>query len=174
MTASEMWNIVATVAICQLACDLLSNYLVFSGERYKRLVSSMERAKWKLDKAETDLQKNPKNAKRHQRAKEDYGNACSEVAKRHIAPSTWSSIFFFIILSLAFLKRWFLRTGRCCSMQSVTRPTPHLSRFVFPSGPLWGECACFFVVTVCSIFEDLLLLLFFPALRTIARPHVRR
>jgi hypothetical protein len=100
MTASEMWNIVATVAVCQLVCDFLSNYLVFRGERYKRLVSSMERAKWKLDKAETDLQKNPKNAKRHQRAKEDYGNASSEVSKRHIAPSTWSSIFFFIILRI--------------------------------------------------------------------------
>mmetsp|Transcript_109162 Transcript_109162/g.163277 ORF Transcript_109162/g.163277 Transcript_109162/m.163277 type:complete len:212 (-) Transcript_109162:34-669(-) len=100
MTTSAMWNIVATVAVCQLVCDLISNYLVFGGERYKRLVSSMERARWKLDKAETDLQKNPKNAKRHQRAKEDYGNACSEVAKRHIAPSTWSSIFFFIILRI--------------------------------------------------------------------------
>ena len=83
MTASEIQNIVITVGLTQVCCDLFFNYWTFSGDKYKRLIGAMERAKFKVEKAEADLKKNPnKNAKRHQRAKDDFSTAQAEVAKQ--------------------------------------------------------------------------------------------
>ena len=74
---------------------------MFNKEPYQRAVSAMERAKWKLDKAAADLAKNSdKHAKRHQRALDDYSEACSEVARRHAGPGILTSVFFLILLRI--------------------------------------------------------------------------
>ena len=54
MTASEILNIVTTVGLSQLVCELLTKYFVYSGDDYKRKVAALERARWKLEKAEAD------------------------------------------------------------------------------------------------------------------------
>jgi hypothetical protein len=51
-------------------------------------------------KAEVDFAKNAKHAKRLARSKEDYGEQCSEVARRHTGPGMLSSIFFVILLRI--------------------------------------------------------------------------
>ena len=101
MTASEIARIAINVGVIQLICDILARYLVFNKDPYQRAVGQLDRAKWKLDRAEADLKKNPqKNAKRHARALEDYQEACSDVAKRHSGPGMFSSIFFIIVLKI--------------------------------------------------------------------------
>lgn len=54
MTASDISSIVVTVAIIQLICDLIAHWRVFKKERYERLVTAHERAKWKKEKAWKD------------------------------------------------------------------------------------------------------------------------
>ena len=100
MTAPEILHIVLTVGICQLGCDLLANYLVYNGDAYKRTVGALERARWKLDKAEADAAKSNKHAKRLQRAKDDYGTAKSLVARKHFGPGIFNSIFFLMLLRI--------------------------------------------------------------------------
>ena len=101
MTSSDIANIAITVGIIQFLCDIVSNYFVYNGDNYKRSVSTLERTKWKYDKALADSQKNPdKNAKRLQRAKDDYGEAKSKVAAKHTGPGVLTSIMFVILLRI--------------------------------------------------------------------------
>jgi hypothetical protein len=100
MTASEILNIVATIGLSQLACDLLAKWLVYNKEPYQRACGALERARWKLNKAEADFKKNAKHAKRLQRAKEDWGEGTSDVARRHTGPGMISSVFFVILLRI--------------------------------------------------------------------------
>lgn len=101
MTASEIFSIAVTVGICQICLDLAANYLVYKKEPYQRACSALERARWKLNKAEAELAKNPKkNEKRHQRAKDDFGEAAARVAQKHTAPSMLTSLFFLILLRI--------------------------------------------------------------------------
>lgn len=100
MTASEILNIVTTVAISQLLIDLLANHFVYKGENYKRSLDSLERARWKLEKAEKDAAKNAKHAKRLQMAKDDFSAACSNVSSRHNGPGMLGAIYFLILLRI--------------------------------------------------------------------------
>jgi uncharacterized membrane protein (DUF106 family) len=98
MTASDILSICLTVGVVQTLCDLLAKYLIFTREPYLRAVASMERARWKRDKAEVDAKKNDKHAKRLQRAQDDFSEACSEVARRHTGPGIITSVIFVILL----------------------------------------------------------------------------
>lgn len=100
MTTSDIANIVLTVGIAQLICDLLANYFVYNGEPYKRAVGALERARSKMEKAKAVAAKNSKHEKRLQRAKDDYGEASGMVAKKHTGPSIMTSIFFVILLRI--------------------------------------------------------------------------
>jgi hypothetical protein len=101
MTASEILSIAMTVGICQIFLDLVANYLVYKKDPYQRACAAFERARWKLNKAEADLAKNPKkNETRHQRAKEDFGEAAAVVAQKHTAPSMMTSLFFILLLRI--------------------------------------------------------------------------
>ena len=100
MGGAEILNIAVTVGLAQLGCDLIANWMVYSSDSYKRAVGALERSRWKLNKAEEDAKKNEKHAKRLQRAKDDFGEACSEVARRHTGPSMISSVFFVILLRI--------------------------------------------------------------------------
>lgn len=50
MTVSDIGKIVSAVTATQLAADLLSRRYIFQSERYKRQVTSLERAKGRRDK----------------------------------------------------------------------------------------------------------------------------
>ncbi|CAJ1958458.1 unnamed protein product [Cylindrotheca closterium] len=101
MTHSEVLNIAITVAACQIFLDLACNHLVYKKDPYKRACSALERASWKKKKAEEDLAKNPKkNAKRHQRASDDYDAARAVVVSKHTFPNFLSSLFFVILLRI--------------------------------------------------------------------------
>ena len=103
MTSSDILNIVVTVGIIQLLCDLIANYFVYNSDGYKRSCSTLERMKWKYDKAQQDSSKNPEkqtNIKKLQRAKDDYGEACSNVARKHTTPAVLTSIMFIILLRI--------------------------------------------------------------------------
>jgi hypothetical protein len=100
MTASEILHIVVTVGISQLCCELLAKYFVYSGDAYERRVAALERAKWKLDKATEDAAKSSKHEKRLQRAKDEYGEQCALVSRKHTAPGFLSSIFFVMLLRI--------------------------------------------------------------------------
>lgn len=100
MTAPEILSIVTTLGISQLAFDLLAKWLVYNKEPYQRACGALERAKWKLSKAEADAKKNEKHAKRLQRAKDEWGEACANVAQRHTAPGMLTSVFFVLLLKI--------------------------------------------------------------------------
>jgi len=100
MTASDLSSIVMTVGVCQLIIDLLSNYLVYKNDPYKRSIRTMERFKGKFHKAEADLLKAEKHRKKFDRAKGDYQGACADVARRHFVPSMLTSLFFIILLRI--------------------------------------------------------------------------
>ena len=100
MTSSDILNIVVTVALSQLACELLAKYFIYNGEAYQKALSSLERARVKMQKAEGDAIKNVKHAKRLQIAKDDYNEACSTVSRHHMFPGTMSSIFFVVLLRI--------------------------------------------------------------------------
>ena len=103
MTASEILNIAVTVGVIQLLCDIVSNYIVYKGENYQRCLASLERTKWKYDKAKQDSTKNPEkqtNIKRLQRAKDEYGEVISEVARKHTGPGIMTSIMFVLLLRI--------------------------------------------------------------------------
>jgi uncharacterized membrane protein (DUF106 family) len=100
MTGSEIINIAITVGVVQLVCDLLAKYLVFEKEPYKRAVSALERAKWKLDKATADLAKNAKHQKRHKQAEDFYAENAAEVTRRHMGPGMLTSFLFVVLLRI--------------------------------------------------------------------------
>ena len=100
MTASDILNVIMTVAITQVVCDLMSRYVVFSGDPYKRAVASLERAQSRRDKLAASLdtpQKQEKQAKKLQRYQEDCSDAASEVARRHTVPGFFASLIFLIL-----------------------------------------------------------------------------
>lgn len=120
MTGSEILNIFVTVGISQLVIDLLSNYLVYKGESYQRVVRRMESAHSKLQRAEIDFKKNEtKHQKRYDRAKAEYQQAAADVAKKHIPPSVSRNIHNDQHIDS------FLRRTRCCcgviSWRGITR-----------------------------------------------------
>ena len=100
MTGSEIINIAITVGVVQLVCDLVAKYLVFEKEPYKRSVSALERAKWKLEKAAADLAKNAKHQKRHKRAEDDYAEIAADVARRHTGPGMLTAFLFIVLLRI--------------------------------------------------------------------------
>ena len=104
MTSSEILNIIATVGVCQLIIDLLSNHFVYKNDPYQRSVRTMQRYKTKLDKAEGDAKKSGSKIEKHKkkidRAQADYSASCADVARRHFLPNMLSSIFFVILLRI--------------------------------------------------------------------------
>jgi uncharacterized membrane protein (DUF106 family) len=100
MTAPDILKVVTTVAITQLVVDLMSRYVVFSRDPYKRAVASLERAQSRRDKLAVSLdtpQKQEKQAKKLQRYQEDCSDAASEVARRHTVPGFCGSVIFLIL-----------------------------------------------------------------------------
>lgn len=105
MTAAEIIRISLTVGITQCICDLLARRFVFSREPYQRSVSAFFRAKTKHDKVVSSVstanskstKPSDKSAKKLQRAEDDLKEAAAEVAKRHTAPSFFTSMIFLIL-----------------------------------------------------------------------------
>lgn len=103
MTAHDILRVAMTVSAVQIICDLLARYFVYSKPTYTRAVGALERARTKYDKlAKETASKTPgkqqdKVQKRLDRAKEDLGEAKSEVAKRHSSPGIWSSMLFMLM-----------------------------------------------------------------------------
>ena len=101
MTGSEISNIIVTIGVSQLILDLLSNYFVYNGDRYQRALRNLESTKSKLTRAEFDVQsKGNKHLKRMEKCKADYSMAAADVARRHMVPNLFSSMFFFFLLKI--------------------------------------------------------------------------
>lgn len=118
MTAPEILKIVVTVGTVQLVCNLLSNFLVFQKEHYKRALSAVTRTKTKLDKEQASAGATAvapaadaaassskrggkiadKVAKRLKRAEDDYSDAVGTVARIHVVPNIMTSVVFIILL----------------------------------------------------------------------------
>lgn len=98
MTTSDLANIVVTVAITQLGCELLANYFIFGAERYQRALGALSRAQYKLKKLEDPGKTiNEKQQKKLQKAKDEVAEAASEVSKKHTSPSFFTSVVFIIL-----------------------------------------------------------------------------
>lgn len=103
MTASDILNVITTVAVTQLLVDLACRWMVFGGEPYKRSLSQLERAKERLNKCKASLDinalgtKQEKQAKKLQRHEEDCNDAAGDVARRHAIPGFFGSIVFLIL-----------------------------------------------------------------------------
>lgn len=126
MTASDILYIATTVAFTQALCDILANKLVYEKESYKSCLFALERAHIKREKALipsaiSSLTEKNLNSKSHssakaqekwkrkvQQAEEDYGMACTNVAKKHTLPQVLTSVTFLMlyrILSLEYKDR---------------------------------------------------------------------
>lgn len=110
MTASDIIYIVTTVAVVQGVCDALANRFTFSTDVYQRKCAILERAKINLEKTKTQIAQNPiignsnssakakdKQAKKLQRAEEDYQTAASNVSLKHVAPNVFNGVVFFLL-----------------------------------------------------------------------------
>ena len=104
MTDGDILRVAITVSVTQLICDLLARYLVYQKEPYRRAVSTLERASAKFNKLQKEFdskkatKQQDKMKKRLDVAKDDLGEATSEVARRHGGPGMLSSVVFIILL----------------------------------------------------------------------------
>jgi uncharacterized membrane protein (DUF106 family) len=102
MTTGDIINIVATVAIVQLVCDLLANYYVFQQEPYQRLLGRLSRDQSKLKRLEAQEteaggQLTDKQKKKLTQARKDVAECVAEVTKRHMLPNIYTAICFFLL-----------------------------------------------------------------------------
>jgi len=101
MTTSDITNIVVTVAIVQLCCDLAANHFVFAQDAYQRAVGRLSREQFKLKKLQDQDKEGKvvteKQQKKFQKAKADVAEASAEITKRHTAPSFFTSVVFFLL-----------------------------------------------------------------------------
>jgi len=107
MPTADILRIALTVGTVQLICDIVARRFVFAREPYQRSVSAFARAKTKRDKilssasaasnATKSESSQAKSAKKIQRAEDDYTEAAAEVARRHTAPSFFTSMVFLIL-----------------------------------------------------------------------------
>jgi hypothetical protein len=119
MTAADISRIAITVGTVQLFCDLLAYWRIYSKDPYERAVDALSRAKWKRDKASEEsvqlekegsggaaassnkkASKSDRQAKKLQRAEDDYGNAKASVARRHTLPGFFTSFLFIVMLRI--------------------------------------------------------------------------
>ncbi|KAL3907812.1 MAG: hypothetical protein SGILL_008719 [Bacillariaceae sp.] len=101
MTCAGIQNIVVTIGMSQLILDLVFNHFVYKGESYKRALRTMERSQTKLKRAEQDLAKSEaKHRKKYDRTKDEYSQACADVARRHTMPQMTTSVCFLILLKI--------------------------------------------------------------------------
>ena len=101
MPTADILNIIATVAVVQLGCDLFAHYFVFAKDPYQRFLGRLSREKHKLTKLE---QGNPdgklvseKQQKKLTKAKEDVAEIVAEISKKHMSTSLFTSIAFLIL-----------------------------------------------------------------------------
>ena len=113
MPASEILRIAATVGAVQLVVDLVAYYWIFRRAPYQRSVELLERyrAKWEQvqssQKSGTDQpllkkssRKQDQNAKKVQRAEDDYKNSLANVVRRHTVPNFFGSVVFLILMKI--------------------------------------------------------------------------
>jgi uncharacterized membrane protein (DUF106 family) len=106
MTAADILRVAITVSVAQAVCDLLTRYMVYQKQPYLRSVDALGRAQAKFDKLQKEYD-NKKAAKQQDKmkkrldiAKDDLGEAKSEVAKKHSGPGIITSIVFFILFRI--------------------------------------------------------------------------
>ena len=106
MTAQDIIRVAITVSVTQIVVDLMAIQFVYKKEPYKRAVNALERAQTKYDKlaketaSKTSGKQQDKVKKRMDRAKDDLGEAKSEVAKRHSGPGMASSFLFMLMFRI--------------------------------------------------------------------------
>merc|ERR1712060_110368 len=107
-------GVTGAVTITQAVCDLLTRHYVFYKEPYQRSKAAFDRAKFKRDKVVAAQQEggtssskkvnDSKAAKKVQRVEQDLSEAAADVARRHTAPSFFSSIVFLILYRILSFK----------------------------------------------------------------------
>ena len=118
MTAPDILQLAVTIAVMQIFCDLIANWLIFNKDRYQRALGALSRAKNKLEREKVAIGKesskdiainassNSKKSKaerlmkRLQRAEDEYSEAKGVVARKHIAPGFFTSVFFVLLLRI--------------------------------------------------------------------------
>jgi len=104
MTASDIVRIISTVGVIQGICDIMAQKFVFTKQPYLKSIATLERSRTKRDKTlsatsneKISAKSAEKNAKKIQRAQDEYAEACADVAKRHTFPGLATSIVFVIL-----------------------------------------------------------------------------
>ena len=113
MAADDIIRVAVTVSVVQVICDLVARYFVYQKVPYKRAVEDYERAQAKYEKLLKENTGKPvkempgksgkqqdKLKKRLDRAKDDVGEAKSEVAKKHSGPGMITSFFFLLLFRI--------------------------------------------------------------------------
>jgi uncharacterized membrane protein (DUF106 family) len=106
MTADDILRVAITVSVTQMACDLLARYLVYQKEPYLESVSALERAQTKFDKLQKEYdskkatKQQDKMKKRLDTAKDDLGEAISDVARKHSGPGIVTSMIFVVLFRI--------------------------------------------------------------------------
>ena len=115
MTVGDIIYIITTVAVAQGICDGLANRLTYSSDSYRQRCSALEKARIKRDKVVTQAAQNPisgnntsnssakardKQAKKIQRAEEDFRIAATNVTQRHVVPNVLTALLFYILYKI--------------------------------------------------------------------------
>jgi uncharacterized membrane protein (DUF106 family) len=115
MPVSDIIYIVTTVAVAQGICDTLANRITYSSEIYNNRCAALERARAKRDKTIAQIAQNPintnnnsnssakakdKQAKKLQRAEEDFRVAATNVSQKHVVPNVLTALVFYILYKI--------------------------------------------------------------------------
>ena len=118
MTASDILNIVVTVAVVQGICDLLAYWRVYRVEAYDRALEKRSRALFRQTKAKKDVEETTKEnqdtavtkksksssgkaarvAKAMERADQDVADANAAVARFAVLPNFLTSVIFVVLM----------------------------------------------------------------------------
>ena len=113
MTVSDIIYITTTVAFLQGICDTVANRVTFSSDAYKQRCRTLENLRAKRDKTVSQVAENPinvnsnssakardKQAKKLQRAEEDFQTAASNVSLKHVIPNVLTGLAFFLLYKI--------------------------------------------------------------------------
>jgi hypothetical protein len=128
MTAHDIFQIVSTVAVVQLLCDIVAHYAIYQSKAYLRLLEQLEDSKAKLqaaqrkakledEKNKTDVavknkdvksnnkkqsggKQNERSQKLLQRLEQDHADVLQGISMRHTLHSATTAIIFLILMRI--------------------------------------------------------------------------
>jgi hypothetical protein len=122
MTAHDIFQIVSTVAVAQLVCDLVAHYAIYQSKSYLRLLEQLEYWKAKLqaaqrkvkieddktiskdakssNKKQSSSKQSERSQKMLQRLEQDHADVLQGISMRHTIHSATTAVVFLLLMRI--------------------------------------------------------------------------